>query len=68
MMFVSSRPVSATKASISVMRSSLSSSASAPSPWMTSTPGNFSLIFWQRAASLSMTVTRFWMSCSSLTR
>ena len=68
MIFVSSKPVSATKASMSVMRSSLSSSASAPSPWMTNTPGNFSLISWQRAALLSITVTRFWMSCNSLTR
>ena len=68
MMFVSSRPVRGTKASISLMRSSLSSSLSAPSPWMTSAPGNFSLMAWQRAALESMTVTRFWMSCNSLTQ
>ena len=56
MMLVSSRPVSATKASISARPSSLSSSLSAASPWMTRTPGIFSLISWQRAALLSMTV------------
>ena len=56
-MFSSSMPVREMKASMEQMPSSSSSSCCAPSPQITTAPGSFSLISWQRWWSRSMIFT-----------